>query len=357
MEAIFQNLDIPSLIPELYIKTKPTYYLLRCPVCGKKEAYMPIKNGIIKPYIACNRKNRCGIVISLFEYLKTFHNLSKKETFSLLKNNAGIKEDINYNDFICVNINYTGYNPHIFNNYSLNELILNFNKISLRDKFIAIITFIYNFSLKTDQSKKFTYYSSRGINAPSNIGFLSKEDIKLLSQKLLNTFPLKYLYYFRLFRDKYFKFNSDFSVIPSFDYYSNLITAIRLRNIYPSSFKEIEISFSRIAKPLPYPLNRTLLKENIFFFTEGHIDALSLNLKTAIAIEGVNSINKDLLELFKNKKIYLLFDEDKAGRAAKTRFKSKNIIPIYWNKKLGKDINELLLNNNLEFIYKSLNFS
>ena len=58
MDAIYQNLDIPNLIPELYIKTKPTYYLLKCPVCGKKEAYMPIKNGIIKPYIACNRKKQ-----------------------------------------------------------------------------------------------------------------------------------------------------------------------------------------------------------------------------------------------------------------------------------------------------------
>jgi len=357
MEAIYQNLDIPSLIPELYIKTKPTYHLLRCPICGKKEAYMPIKNGIIKPYIACNRKNRCGIVVSLFEYLKTFHNLSKKETVSFLKKNAGIKENINYDNFISVKIDYKGYNPYIFNNYTLNELILNFNKIPLRDKFIAIMTFIYNFSLKTDQSKKIKYYNSRKINPPSNIGFLSKEDIKILSKKLLDTFPLKYLYYFRLFRDKSFKFNSDFAVIPSFDFYSNLITAFRLRNIRPSTLKEIEISFSRIAKPLPYPLNRKLLKEKIFYFTEGHIDALSLNLKTAIAIEGVNSANKDLLKLFKNKKIYLLFDEDKAGRDAKTRLKSKNIIPIYWNKQLGKDINELLINKNLQFIYKSLNLS
>ena len=357
MEIIYQNIDISTLIPELYIKTRPTYHLLKCPVCGKKKAYIPIKNGIIKPYIACNRKNKCGIVISLFEYIKNFHNLSKKETLYLLKKNAGIKENINYDDFICVNINYTGYNKFIFNNYSLNELILNFDKIPLRDKFISIVTFIYNFSLKTNQSQKNAYYSSRGIKSPSNIGFLSKEDIKILSQKLLDTFPLKYLYYFRFFRDKFFKFNSEYAVIPSFDYYSNLVAAIRLRNIHPSKLKEIEISFSRIAKPLPYPLNRKLLKENIFYFTEGHIDALSLNLKTAIAIEGVNSLNIDLLKLFKNKKIYLLFDEDEAGKKAKQKFKSSNIIPIHWNSSLGKDINELLLNNNLELIYKYLNLS
>ena len=344
------NIDIPTLIPELYIKTRPTYHLLRCPICGKKEAYIPIKNGQIKPYIVCNRKNKCGFVISLFKYLRDFHNLSKKETLKAL--------NINHKkDFIEIKVNYTGYNKLIFNNYTLNELISNFNYLPLRDKFISIVTFIYNFSLKTDQSKKIAYYSSRKINPPSNIGFLSKEDIKILSQKLLDTFPLKYLYYFRLFRDKSFKFNSDFAVIPSFDYYSNLIAAIRLRNITPSKLKEIEISFSRIAKPLPYPLNRKLLKETTFYFTEGHIDALSLNLKTAIAIEGVNSINQDLLKLFKDKKIYLLFDEDEAGKKAKEKFKSSNIIPIYWNFSFGKDINELLINNKLELIYKSLNLS
>jgi 5S rRNA maturation endonuclease (ribonuclease M5) len=330
------DIDIPSLIPELYIKTRPTYHLVKCPVCGKKEAYIPIKEGIIKPYIICNRKNKCGAVISLFKYLK-------QNGISLKPHSKKIK----------IKFNFQGYNSKIFHSYTLNNLMQNFNFLSKRNKFIAIVTFIYNFSLTTDRKKLNEYYQSRKINPPKNIGFLSSKDIKKLTTLLLKNFPKNALYYFKLLKNDCFKFNfSEYSVIPSFDYYSNLISAVRLRSIHKTKLKEIEISFSRIAQPLPYPLNRNLLKEKVFYFCEGHIDALSLNKKTAIAIEGVNSINDNLLKLFDKKRVYILFDEDLAGRRVKRFFKdlSDNFIPVFWNEKLGKDINELLLNNNLSVL-------
>jgi 5S rRNA maturation endonuclease (ribonuclease M5) len=336
----FYDIDIPSLIPELYIKTRPTYHLVKCPVCGKKEAYIPIKEGIIKPYIVCNRKNKCGAVISLFNYLKQKGIFFKPHTKK-----------------IKITFNFRGYNPKIFNSYSLDDLMQNFHFLSNRDKFIAIVTFIYNFSLTTNRTKLNKYYQSRKIIPPKNIGFLSSEDIKKLTTLLLKNFSKNILYYFKLLKNDCFKFNySEFSVIPSFDYYSNLISALRLRSIHKTKSKEIEISFSRIAQPLPYPLNRSLLKEKVFYFCEGHIDALSLNKKTAIAIEGVNSVNENLLKLFNKKRIYILFDEDLAGRRVKRFFKdfSDKFIPIFWDEKLGKDINELLLNNNLSVLIDKL---
>ena len=103
--------------------------------------------------------------------------------------------------------------------------------------------------------------------------------------------------------------------------------------------------------PLPYPITYQKLKKyDSFVFTEGHIDALSLSIKNFVAIEGVSSFNLYHLGLFFGKKIYLAFDLDEAGIKAAEKFekvfKKLNISYkiLTWDKKYGKDINEILSN-------------
>lgn len=362
---IYPNLDITSLLSELAPIDKGSYYTLICPNCGKKEAYI-LKRGKLLPIIYCNRKNKCAYKSPIWAYIKNTYNFTNKETLRFLASYSGIDltkfSNLNHSS---LKSNYTTEKklafikirkrplmiPKRIKIYSLDNNIKNFSKLDEDLKFMAIVTYIYNFSLKTDHNKKVEFYKNRKIRyIPNDIGFLSTENIISLQKKLKENFPLQFLEKFSIFKSGKFKYNfSDFTVIPSFDIFTNLISAIRLRNIHESKIKEIEISYKRIANPLPYGITREKLKKyNTFYFTEGHIDALSLGTENFVAIEGVNSIDPYNLGIFKNKKIFLLFDMDLAGQEGARRIKRyldklkiENQI-ITWNKKFGKDINDIL---------------
>jgi len=245
--------------------------------------------------------------------------------------------------------------------YKRGLLMRDFTTLPKDLQFSTIVTFIYNFSLKYSQDLKISYYEKRGINNSDVLGCLGHHNIKALEKELILNFKVEILQEFGIFKNSGFKYNfSNFSVIPSFDIYSNLITAIRLRNLYPSKIKEIEISHARIANPLPFGITREKLKKyNTFYFTEGHIDALSLGLENFVAVEGVNSFNTNNLNIFKNKKIFILFDQDNAGIKGAQRLlnimQNLNIESklIKWDKDFGKDINELLLKNSMYILSRS----
>jgi len=358
------NLDIPSLIPELEPKDKGYYYRIKCPECGRKEAY--IKKD--KPILICNRLNKCAYKSSLWRYILESRNFTKKETLEYLAQNAGVDLNEfrdNYNNYSTQNY-YIPKNkikikihqdlsalPEKIINYSINKNIKNFQNLNEEEQFQTIITFIYSYSLKTEQKLKNIYYQKRGIKAPKNIGFLSQSDIRNLSAILLKYFPKEKLYKFELLKYDCFKYNfSSFSIIPSFDIFSNFITAIRFRNIYDSKIKELELSFHRILNPLPYPLNRAKLQKfKTFYFTEGHIDGISLGVENFVAIEGVNSFNPYNLGLFLEKEIIIAFDRDKAGQEGAKKlatFLDKLNITykfLVWDEKYGKDLNELKKSN------------
>ena len=363
---IYPQLDIESLLSELNPKKYFNYYKLTCPSCGKKEAYIP--NRItLKPIIICNRKNKCGYISSIWNYLKDSRDLSNREILHLLADYAGyelptLNKKYNYYQKPkkpIIKIKYKKTLLTIPTNYLIidnQKYIKNFKNLNEIYKFQTIITFIYYFSL-TQNSKKTQYYKNRKITKiPKNIGFLSHQNIPILNNLLKQNFPIEELEYFGIFKNRNFKFYfSEFCVIPSFDIFSTQISAIRLRNIYPSKIKEIEISHHRIANPLPYGITReNLEKFDSFIFTEGHIDALSLGIENFVAIEGINSFNPYNLGLFLDKKIYIVFDMDTAGQNGAKKLQTylnklniKNEI-ITWDIKYGKDINEVLQNNHLE---------
>ena len=365
---IYPNLDIASLLAELNPKNKGSYLTITCPSCGKKEAYIYKR----KPIIICNRQNKCGYISSLWKYLQTSRNITKKETLELLAeySNTDLSQFREYKTYDykpskpakkILKIKYkkaliTQSNFKYINN---NEYIDNFNKLDEVTKFKTILTFIYKYSLKTNHSKKTQFYNNRKIyNIPDDIGFLSKENILLLEKKLKVLFPIDLLHHFEIFKDNHFKYNfSEYTIIPSFDINSNQITALRFRNIYPSKLKELEMSFKRIANPLPYGITyEKLNKYNKFYFTEGHINTLSLGVDNFVAIEGINSFNPQNLGLFLDKEIIIVFDVDTAGIKGSEKFSQilsklniKHSIKR-WNIKYGKDINEILQNYNLDFI-------
>ena len=371
---IYPKLNLLELLSELEIKQKSGYYTLRCPECGKKEAYIPNKRELI-PVIICNRKNKCAYVSSIWNYLKFSRNLSNKEVLELLAQNANValqNYSYKYNkqqkpQKKTVTIIYKREFTKMPAKYYIKENstnIKNFNKLDKYNQYKTILTYIYHFSLKTNQSQKISYYKNRAItHIPYSIGFLSLQDIKQLENELLNLFPLEKLQTYNLFNKNHFKYSfSNYTVIPSFELSSNLVTSLRFRAITQSKLKEIEISNKRMLNPLPFGMTYQNLKlYDTFYITEGHIDALSLGVENFVAIEGVNSFNYYHLKLFENKTLFICFDQDKAGIDAAKKFSSnltklniKNHI-AKWDLLKGKDLNELLKNgyNPLQIIHKS----
>lgn len=368
---IYPNLNIERLLPEIFLKDRGNSFAFICPSCGKKEAYMIKKQNTIVPFISCNRLNKCAYNSSLWDYIKNRENFTNKETLEYL----AVHANVDLVDFSYHKTSSRFQKKHRVKKqqkepireektqryYKMELLMRDFTALPKDLQFSTIVTFIYNFSLRHGQDIKISYYKTRGIKNIEKLGCLGYHNIRALEKELLLNFKIQILQEFGIFKNNRFKYNfSNFSVIPSFDIYSNLITAIRLRNLNLSKIKEIEISHARIANPLPFGITREKLKKyNTFYFTEGHIDALSLGLENFVAVEGVNSLNKSNLTIFKNKKIFILFDQDEAGIKGAQRLSSfmqeLNIEYkiIKWNKKFGKDINELLLKNNMHILSSS----
>jgi len=77
---IYPNLDRAKALANLAPQDKGDYFLLTCPSCRKREAYV-YKTG---EYIKCNRLNKCGFNQSLWDYIQSSNHLTNQETLKEL---------------------------------------------------------------------------------------------------------------------------------------------------------------------------------------------------------------------------------------------------------------------------------
>lgn len=85
LEEIYQSLDWAEALAELEPRDKGNYYLLVCPNCRKREAYI-YKGGT---WIICNRRDKCGFSQSLWDYVQGSRRLTNQETLRELARLAG----------------------------------------------------------------------------------------------------------------------------------------------------------------------------------------------------------------------------------------------------------------------------
>jgi DNA primase len=85
LEEIYQSLDRAEALTDLAPQDKGAYYLLTCPACGKREAFV-YKDGT---RITCNRRENCGLSQSLWNYVQGSRKLSNQETLRELAKLAG----------------------------------------------------------------------------------------------------------------------------------------------------------------------------------------------------------------------------------------------------------------------------
>lgn len=82
---IYPNVDINSFLAELKPVDKGAYFLCECPSCGEKQAYIYKGSNVL----ACNRLNKCGYSISLWDYAQQKNGFTNGETLRALADAAG----------------------------------------------------------------------------------------------------------------------------------------------------------------------------------------------------------------------------------------------------------------------------
>lgn len=267
-----------------------------------------------------------------------------------------------------------------------------------------LYTYIYRFSLTTEQSEKIAYYKGRGIVDSvymEKIGFLKGSQMKGLVSSIKKLFPIEDLIRFKLVDEtkkwKYYS-KAGFTVVPFMDLYDDMVNGFMLRRIdkTESGMKEYQISTSDVSMPLPFAISKSLLmNEQPIYITEGHVDGLSLG-KPFIAIPGIYGYKEEWLSLLKSKDVIIALDQDEPARksiygeytvyhengaresvVADDKGKAyvedltcdyhkkeglmlkvlkagaKSVKVLTWNPALGGDINELLENGNLDRVLTS----
>lgn len=87
LEEIYQGLDRAEALADLEPQDKGSHYLLICPNCRKREAYI-YKDGT---RLFCNRRDKCGFSQSLWDYVQGSRKLTNQETLRELARLAGYR--------------------------------------------------------------------------------------------------------------------------------------------------------------------------------------------------------------------------------------------------------------------------
>lgn len=85
LSAIYEKIDIAIAFPELQAQDKGNYYLVVCPECQKKEAFIYKASKAI----ICNRQSKCCYKSTLWDYAQKKYTLSGQETLFKLADLAG----------------------------------------------------------------------------------------------------------------------------------------------------------------------------------------------------------------------------------------------------------------------------
>ena len=94
---LYQNLDKSSLLSSLSPKDKGNCYILNCPSCQKRRAFI-YKDGTT---IICNRKNECNYQESIWKYLQDYENKTPQCAVQTLFKHAGMEKN---NEYITKNL-------------------------------------------------------------------------------------------------------------------------------------------------------------------------------------------------------------------------------------------------------------
>ncbi|MBC7474394.1 MAG: toprim domain-containing protein, partial [Candidatus Sericytochromatia bacterium] len=95
LNEIYPRLDRSQLLAEFNPEKSGSYYLLNCPNCNKREAYIYDN----KTHINCNRLNNCSYSKSIWDYVQERNGFTNRETLVELARLSGVNlPENNYSD-------------------------------------------------------------------------------------------------------------------------------------------------------------------------------------------------------------------------------------------------------------------
>ncbi len=320
------TMEINDVLKELDASLRGNYYLLRCPECGKKEAFLYLddikkfqKNSTYKIPIRCNRMNKCGKITYLNDIINVPIQIQKmpKEKSPVQISEEGI-------NFI-----------RSFVHYSVETIHCEYKDFDFDIRGIS------NKTLKENG----VFYYSKGFEQIVN------------SDELKRSFSKKY-------RNKSYKGRNIF--IPIFDIDGKLVR-ILLRSTKNVEKKEIGLMLIQGSTEVWNLKDILDSKKKTVVITEGVYDALSfreVNKKLGIvSLPGVRkyrqiiSIVKDNIDICKDKTFVIATDNDEAGQKAKEKlieeFEKMEINYKTFDLGIHKDANEFLQENRIGFSLKA----
>jgi len=367
------ELDIAEVLEAIGAKASRSNKLMHCPNTnahsnGDKHPSMGFdkKENICKCYVCNLSGNPVSVVTKHFNDFKKACEFLH-ETFGIPYLNG----EVSYQMHKRIQApkpkgkQYWSFNSNKkFAKVEIKDFLSKYPNMSELQRLKLIYTFIYRFSLTTNQRSKLFWYSSKGLSSSKfleYLGFLCKSDIDNLVEQLLKYFSLEELQRLKLL-DLLggWKYGYNVVVVPSFDLYSDMVEGFMLRYTdNRSKGKEINVSCTDIVFPLPFGLGRkTLQRCNTLWLTEGHIDGLSIATQSEcfVSFAGTYSYKEEMLGLFKGKTVIVAYDKDKAGQEAQTVLIERlqkagvNYKIANWDAKDGLDLNDLLVNGKLKTI-------
>ena len=304
------------------------YYILKCPACGQREAYMykgDVEKKKIIP-IRCNRLNKCGAISQL--------NKEELDDFSL---------------------------PELTEEEKRREWSRERARMVSRDGAHYLSTIIKSVNLLKDYEMDYRGISNK-ILKKYNIAYLKEGWIEWLNRR-----PKEY------FGNMYFSKNYENRdiLIPLYSI-DGVLDRILLRSMYTKvEPKEIQC---RINKSGEEVFNIMALKSDAknIFVCEGAFDALSIieatednGEITAVGLPGVGKWKKFLdvckkVEGMKQKNIIFAFDNDEAGikfqEEAIEEFKRSGFNTYSYRIYSHKDMNEFLVNEKHKMKFSLIKF-
>jgi DNA primase catalytic core len=331
---ILDNLNRAEALPELNPKEQGRYVSLTCPSCHQQTAYISQRGY----YIYCNRKNHCGYIKGIVEYITERDRVSEEDAIRTL-----------------AKITRTQL-PEL-----TEEERVEYNKLRERQRLYKDILSIAKSGLWEYGGSVVEYLRGRGYE-DTEIMHMDFGSLPMVSK--LKELLTKKGHNYSLVEGTLSSFNQEHPLlIPVYDPFGALdgfITRAIEPNITPKYL------YSKGLERGAYFFNFNEAKrENTLVIVEGVIDALLLTqrgIRGAVACGGnipTESQINNALKYGKVKNIILCLDNDDAGRKGTERaielLKDKNINIYIANTDPYKDPDELIKSKSIEDFKEVLN--
>lgn len=354
IERLKQQINILDVVESfIVVEKRGTNFKACCPFHNEKTPSFNINTN--KQTFICFG---CGVKGDAIQFVMDYENINYPEAIEKIAAITNFQLDYEDNNYepkkqifvakpkIKDERKINNFIPSLKRDADLKKGFKEYINLPLKFKMMLIYTYIYNFSLKEDQSEKIEYFKNREVNLNHSLieklGFIPVSKFDKLAIELIKWFGGDVLVDLNVLNDVehekaplklkiwYIK-KGGVIVFPSFHtYQTNLVTSFMFRPTQPekwmieSHMKEIQMSNNDLYSSAPFGLTYDFIANTnaIKCLVEGGPDTLcnneTFNGKDFLFIgsPGTNGLKEEHLNLLKGQSLRIMLDPDNAGKMA-----------------------------------------